>query len=114
MDNTAQEYINKMREAGKSDSEIKSDLLKAGWKEKDIPIQSQQQPSPRQVSSNRNKYNPSMVVGYIFVIIGIVLWFLKGTGLGAVGGGIFAFLFFLIGIIFWIVGMITEKKYPKR
>ena len=35
MENNIQEYVTKMRDAGKNDEEITDELLKAGWKEKD-------------------------------------------------------------------------------
>ncbi|MCH7492742.1 hypothetical protein IID19_04120 [Patescibacteria group bacterium] len=53
MDNTAQEYINKMREAGKSDSEIKQEMVGAGWDEKDIILQKNQRQTLHSEKSTR-------------------------------------------------------------
>lgn len=64
MDNDIQEYINKMRDAGKSDEEIKEDLLKVGWKEKDIPIQNQKtKPQPE-----KSKKKFSVVINLLIII----------------------------------------------
>ena len=73
MDNTAQEYINKMREAGKRDDEIKGELLKAGWNEKDIVTEEQNQ---QLIEQRPIKYKISiklLVVGLLLFFLGIFI-----------------------------------------
>lgn len=71
MDNTVQEYIDKMRTAGKSDSEIKQDLRNTGWKDEMFSsyFDTKQEPYPSDHSEQELKHNSKV----IFIIIGLII-----------------------------------------
>lgn len=69
MENDIKGYINKMRVAGKSDDEIKDELLKVGWKEEDINMEEQKQPEK---SNKKIKFSLAGIISLTLFLLGIL------------------------------------------
>lgn len=127
MDGALQDYISKMRQAGKSDDEIKSELLKAGWKKEDIYIQSQQ-PTPQEENnklSRFTKYSIYLIILYLVLgVITVIVLSVSDWNLfdGGDDIGEASFLFIFIGwipfvfllLIFSILSLVDIRKNHRK
>jgi len=126
MNQELQEYIKKSKEAGKSDEEIKRDLLVAGWKETDINTVFLQEPLSKleeQIHKQGLKKKILLTLGGFFIIISVYIFVILLTlsnknSIVALVAFIFPLLIILLGVILFVRGlkihpnykMITERK----
>lgn len=109
MNQELQDYIKKSKEAGFSDEQIKQELLKVGWKEKDINQEfgGAFVPTPTPTTSNLASENHGIVYYYLAVLRKYATF--KGRARRKEYWSFFL-VNFIIGILFGIVSVLIHDK----